>query len=87
MEIFAQAFTMVPTNDLAGSVAAYVAGGLEILWRPDPYTTLVGANERACVMVEDDATELALGAGPVLLGRVSHFRSQAMTAQRTTPAR
>lgn len=67
MEILAPAFTMIPTNDPAGSVAAYVAGGLEVLWRPDPHTTLVGANERACVMVEDDAAERALGSGPVLI--------------------
>lgn len=67
MKILAHAFTMVPTNDLEGSVAAYVEGGLEILWRPDSQTTLVGTNKRAYVMVEDDSSERALGAGPVLL--------------------
>src|SRR5690625_1955170 len=67
MEVLAQAFTMIPTDDLAGTVAAYVVGGLDVLWQPDPHTTLVGVNDRACVMVEDDSTERALGAGPVLL--------------------
>lgn len=67
MKILAHAFTMVPTHDLEGSVTAYVNGGLEILWRPDSQTTLIGANERAFVMVEDDSSERALGAGPVLL--------------------
>ena len=67
MKILACAFTMVPTTDLSATVAAYVAGGLEILWRPDPQTAIVGANDRAYVMVEDDPSERALGAGPVLL--------------------
>src|SRR5699024_12543521 len=67
MKILAHAFTMVPTNDLEGSVAAYVEGGLESLWRPDSQTTLVGTNTRAYVLVEDDSSERALGAGPVLL--------------------
>ena len=58
---------MVPTSDLSGSVAAYISGGLEVLWRPDPQTALLGTGQRACVMIEDDATELALGPGPVLL--------------------
>ncbi|AZL10475.1 hypothetical protein CXR26_15540 [Brevibacterium aurantiacum] len=67
LEILAHAFTMVPANDLAGSVAAYLAGGLEVLWRPDSQTTLVGDSDRAYVLVEDDSTERALGPGPVLL--------------------
>jgi len=67
MKILAHAFTMIQTNDLEGSVAAYVGGGLEILWRPDPQSTLIGTNGRAFVMVEDDSSERALGAGPVLL--------------------
>jgi hypothetical protein len=67
MKILAHAFTMIPTNDLAGTAAAYVGEGLEILWRPDPQTAIIGANERAFVMIEDDPSERALGAGPVLL--------------------
>ncbi|MGO2862358.1 MAG: hypothetical protein ACTIC1_14455 [Brevibacterium sp.] len=58
---------MVPTTDLSESIAAHVAGGLEVLWHPDSHTTLLGANQRACVMVEDDLTERDLGVGPVLL--------------------
>ncbi len=67
MRIIRQAFTMVPTTDLSESIAAHVAGGLEVLWHPDSHTTLLGANQRACVMVEDDLTERDLGVGPVLL--------------------
>lgn len=67
MRIISQAFTMVPTNDLSESVAAHLAGGLAVLWQPDSHTTLLGANQRACVMVEDDSVERVLGAGPVLL--------------------
>lgn len=67
MKILAHAFTMIPTNDLAGTAAAYVGEGFEILWRPDPQTAIVGANQRAFVMIEDDPSERALGAGPVLL--------------------
>lgn len=67
MTILAHAFTMVPTNDLAGAVYAHVAGGLNVYWRPDPRTALLGVNDRACVMVEDDPAERALGAGPVFL--------------------
>ncbi|MCU4296650.1 hypothetical protein D3I60_06090 [Brevibacterium permense] len=67
MKILAHAFTMIPTNDLARTAAPYVGGGLEFLWRPDPQTAIVGANERAFVMIEDDSSERALGAGPVLL--------------------
>ena len=58
---------MAPTTNLSETVAAFVAGGLEILWRPDPQTAIVGANDRAYVMVEDDPSERALGDGPVLL--------------------
>lgn len=58
---------MLPTTDLGESIAAHVAGGLEVLWQPDSHTVLLGANQRACVMVEDDSTERDLGAGPVLL--------------------
>lgn len=75
MKILAHAFTMVPTNDLADSVSACAAGGLKVYWRPDPRTALLGVNDRACVMVEDDSSERALGPGPVLLvddvGRIS----------------
>lgn len=67
MRVITQAFTMVPTNDLNESVAVHVAGGLTVLWHPDSQTTLLGAGQRACVMVEDDATERDLGPGPVLL--------------------
>ncbi|MGP4916296.1 hypothetical protein ACTXLV_17670 [Brachybacterium alimentarium] len=67
MKILAHAFTMIPTNDLAGTASAYIGEGLEILWRPDPQTAIAGANERAFVMIEDDPSERALGAGPVLL--------------------
>ena len=67
MTILAHAFTMVPTDDLAGAVTAHVAGGLNVFWRPDPRTALLGINDRACVMVEDDSSEMALGPGPVLL--------------------
>ncbi|WP_166821727.1 hypothetical protein [Brevibacterium limosum] len=67
MKILAHAFTMVPTDDLAGAVSAHVAGGLNVYWRPDPRTALLGVNDRACVMVEDDSSEMALGSGPVLL--------------------
>lgn|SRR5699024_6662501 len=67
MKILAHAFTMIPTNDLAGTAAAYVGEGLDILWRPDPQTAIVGAKKRAYVMIEDDPSERALGAGPVLL--------------------
>ena len=58
---------MVPTDDLAGAVSAHVSGGLHVYWRPDPRTALLGVNDRACVMVEDDPAERALGPGPVLL--------------------
>lgn len=67
MKLITQAFTMIPTNNLNGSVAAHVAGGLSVLWRPDSNTCLLGTHQRACVMVEDDATERDLGPGPVLL--------------------
>jgi len=67
MKILAHAFTMVPTDDLAVAVSAHVAGGLNVYWRPDPRSALLGVNDRACVMVEDDPTERALGPGPVLL--------------------
>jgi hypothetical protein len=67
MKVIANAFTMAPTSDLASSVAAYLSGGLEVLWRPDPQTALLGTAQRGCVMIEDDATERALGPGPVLL--------------------
>lgn len=67
MTILAHAFTMVPTDDLARAVSAHVAGGLNVYWRPDPRTALLGINDRACVMVEDDPAERALGPGPVLL--------------------
>jgi hypothetical protein len=67
MKILAQAFTMVPADDLSTAVSAHVAGGLKVYWRPDPRTALLGVNDRACVMVEDDSSEIALGPGPVLL--------------------
>ncbi|MGO3021988.1 MAG: hypothetical protein ACTIIH_01960 [Brevibacterium sp.] len=67
MTILAHAFTMVPTDDLSAAVSAHVAGGLNVYWRPDPRTALLGVNDRACVMVEDDPAERALGPGPVLL--------------------
>lgn len=69
MTVLAHAFTMVPTDTVEASVAAYVAGGLEVLWEPDRDTTLLGVGGRACVMVEDDPAERALGPGPVLLVR------------------
>ena len=52
---------------LRGLPPLTLGGGLEILWRPDPRTAIAGANERAFVMIEDDPSERALGAGPVLL--------------------
>ncbi|GAA1512619.1 hypothetical protein [Brevibacterium permense] len=67
MKILAHACTMVPTDDLAVAVSAHVASGLNVYWRPDPRTALLGVNDRACVMVEDDPAERALGPGPVLL--------------------
>ena len=67
MKILAHAFTLVPTDDLASAVSAHVAGGLTVYWRPDPRTALLGVNDRACVMVEDDSSERTLGSGPVLL--------------------
>lgn len=67
MRVISHAFTMVPTNDINESVAVHVAGGLTVLWHPDSQTTLLGADRRACVMVEDDSTERDLGPGPVLL--------------------
>ena len=67
MKILAHAITMGPTDDLAVAVSAHVAGGLKVYWRPDPRSALLGVNDRACVMVEDDPTERALGPGPVLL--------------------
>lgn len=67
MKILAHAFTVVPTDDLFDAVSAHVAGGLNVYWRPDPRTALLGVNDRACVMVEDDPAERALGPGPVLL--------------------
>jgi hypothetical protein len=57
VKILACAFTMAPTTNLSETVAAFVAGGLEILWRPDPQTAIVGANDRAYVMVEDDRAQ------------------------------
>lgn len=67
MKILAHAFTMMPTSDFARTVATYIDNGLEVLWRPDPQTALVGIDDRACVMVEDDPIERGLGPGPVLL--------------------
>src|SRR5699024_6639662 len=67
MKILAHALTMVPTNDIEGSVVADDEGGLEILVRRDSQIALVGTNKRAYVMVEADSAERALGAGPVLL--------------------
>ena len=67
MTILAHAFTMVPTDDLSDAVSAHVAGGLHVYWQPDPRTALLGVNDRACVMVEDDPAERARGPGPVLL--------------------
>lgn len=67
MRVISHAFTMVPTNDINESVAVHVAAGLTVLWHPDSQTTLLGADQRACVMVEDDSTERDLGPGPVLL--------------------
>lgn len=67
MRVISHAFTMVPTNDINESVAIHVAAGLTVLWHPDSQTTLLGADQRACVMVEDDSTERDLGPGPVLL--------------------
>lgn len=67
MPVHGHAFTMVPTEDLNHTVAAYINAGLELFWNPDPHTALLGIDGKACVIVEQDPTERALGSGAVLL--------------------
>lgn len=60
---------MQPTDDLATEVESWLALGLEVLWRPDAATVLLGTDGRAAVMCEDHPLERSLGAGPVFVTR------------------
>lgn len=61
-------FIMIPTVDgTRMTVDDWRSAGLQELWRPDDHTVLLGIEQSAQVMVQDDPDEWDLGHGPVFL--------------------
>lgn len=73
------AFMLYPVSDLDLGVQRWHQWGLEVLWRPDGETVILGSqqNPRAQVMLENHATEHRLGPGPVfIVESVNRFRAE-----------
>lgn len=62
-------FVLYPEGDLEAAVQRWCRYGLEVLWRPDEETVVLGhtGTGRAQVMAEDHPVEHRLGPGPVFI--------------------
>lgn len=72
-------FMLYPDNDLSAGGERWQSYGLQPLWWPDDETVLLGSSpdRHAQVMLEDNAAEHQLGAGPVfVVDNVDEYRTQ-----------